>query len=77
VTNRTVAAVQLLIAVLAAAGSATSWFAARSMDVAAPVIAGEPSKSTLTYDPPLLGLALFLATVAGVAAVYARARLRR
>jgi hypothetical protein len=45
--------------------------------VVAPVLEGEPQTTSVVYSPPLLGLSLFLATVAGVFAVLGIARLRR
>jgi len=45
--------------------------------VVAPVLDGEPKTTSEVYSPPLLVLSLFLATVAGVLAVVAIARLRR
>jgi hypothetical protein len=47
------------------------------LEVVAPILDGEPSKSTVVYYPPWIGLAVFLAGVAGVAAVSGAARLRR
>ena len=38
---------------------------------------GEPSTTSIAYYPPLLFLALLLATVAGVLTVLALSRLRR
>ncbi len=46
------------------------------MDVA-PVLDSEPATTSISYYPPLLALALALATVAGVLTVLAVARLRR
>ncbi|TPG31483.1 hypothetical protein [Mycolicibacterium hodleri] len=74
---RTRATVEIVLAVLAAAGCVLCWLAARSVGVAAPVIPSEPSMATVTYDPSLIVMAVFLATVAGVLAVLGVARLRR
>jgi hypothetical protein len=41
------------------------------------VLEGEPQTASVVYSPPLLVLALVLATVAGVLVVLAVARLRR
>ena len=67
---------ELVLAVVAAVGSVLSWLAASSTVVAAPVLDGEPQTASVVYSPPLLVLALFLATVAGVLVVLAVARLR-
>jgi hypothetical protein len=77
VTNRRIAVVQLAVAIAAAVGCVLCWFASRSLEVVAPILDGEPAKSSLVYDPPWIGLAVFLAAVAGVAAVSGVARLRR
>ncbi len=71
------AAIELTLAVLAVAGAVGSWLGARSLVEVAPVIEGEPSTTSITYYPPLLFLALLLATVAGVLAALAVPRLRR
>jgi hypothetical protein len=76
-TNRMVAVVQLAVAAAAAVGCVLSWFAARSLEVVAPILDGEPAKSSLVYDPPWIGLAVLLAAIAGVVAVSGVARLRR
>ena len=68
---------QLILAVLAAAGCAWSWVGAQSVVEVAPVIDGEPATTSVVYDPPLLTLALLLAAVAGVLVVLAVANLRR
>jgi hypothetical protein len=71
------AAVQLLLACVAAAGCVLTWLAARSTVVVAPVLEGEPKTSSLEYSAPLLVLSLILATVAGVLIVIGIARLVR
>ena len=71
------ARVELVLAVVAAAGCVLSWSAASTTVVVAPVLEGEPQTASVVYSPPLLVLALFLATVAGVLVVLAVARLRR
>ena len=71
------ARVELVLAVVAAAGCVLSWSAASSTVVVAPVLEGEPQTASVVYSPPLLVLALFLATVAGLLVVLAVARLRR
>ncbi len=62
---------------LAAVGCVVSWLAASREVVVGPVLAGEPSTTSLVYYPPLLTLSLLLATAAGVLAVLGVARLRR
>ncbi|GLP77672.1 hypothetical protein TUM20983_47820 [Mycobacterium antarcticum] len=74
---RTRAVVELVLAALAAVGCAVSWLAARSAELAAPVIPSEPAMPTVTYDPSLIVLAVLLATVAGVLAVLGVTGLRR
>jgi NO-binding membrane sensor protein with MHYT domain len=76
VKNRTFAILQLMLAGAAAAGGVLTWLAAGSLELVAPIIAGEPQKSTVVYDPGLIALALILATVAGVLAVAGIVRLR-
>jgi hypothetical protein len=71
------ARIELVLAVLAAVGSVVSWLAASMTVVVAPVLNGEPQTVSLVYSPPLLVLALLLATAAGVLAVLGIARLRR
>ena len=71
------ARIALLGAVVAAVGCVLSWLAASSTVVVAPVLDGEPQTTSVVYSPPLLALSLLLATVAGVLAVDAIARLRR
>jgi hypothetical protein len=71
------ARIELVVAVLAAVGSVLSWLAASTTVVVAPVLDGEPQTASVVYSPPLLVLALFLATAAGVLAVLGIARLRR
>ena len=74
---RRTALVQLAVAVLALAGAVTSWLAAGSREQVPPIMDGHPTLSTVVYYPPLIVLALFLLTVAGVLAVLGIARLRR
>jgi hypothetical protein len=71
------AAVELVLAVVAAVGCLLCWLGARSSEMAEPVVATEPSMPTATYDPSLIVLALLLATIAGVLGVLGVARLRR
>lgn len=69
--------VELCLAVAAAVGCLVSWLAASSTVDVAPVLDSEPATTSITYYPPLLALALMLATVAGVLTVLAIARLGR
>ena len=69
--------IELVLAVVAAAGSVGSWLAAQSTVTVAPVLAGEPQTTSVAYSPPMLVLMLLLATIAGVLAVDGIARLRR
>lgn len=71
------AAVELVLAAVAAVGCVVSWLAAHSAEMAAPVVASEPSMPTVAYDPSLIVLAVALATIAGVLAVLGVTRLRR
>jgi hypothetical protein len=71
------AAVELVLAVVAAAGSVWSWLAAQSIVMVAPVLEGEPQTTSVVYSPPMLVLMLLLASVAGILAVVGLARLRR
>jgi hypothetical protein len=71
------ARIELLLAVAAAIGCVLSWLAASSTVVVAPVLEGEPQTTSVVYSPPLLGLSLLLATVAGVLSVLGLAGLRR
>ncbi len=74
---RSRAAVKLLLAAVAAVGGVVCWLAARSSEIAAPVLPTEPSMPTAVYDPSLIVLAVALATLAGVLAVLGVAQLRR
>jgi NO-binding membrane sensor protein with MHYT domain len=71
------AAVELVVAVLAAVGCVACWIAARSSQLAPPVAANEPLRTIDAYDPSLITLSLVLATVAGILAVVGVARARR
>jgi hypothetical protein len=71
------ARIELVLAVVAAAGCVLSWLAASSTVEVAPVLDGQPMTTSIVYNPPLLVLSFFLATAAGVLAVAGIARLRR
>jgi len=75
--DKILAAGALVVAVLAAAGAVLSWLAASSVADVAPVIPGEPVKTSVLYDPSFIALSLLLATLAGVLAVVGTARWRR
>lgn len=76
-TARRRAAIELVLAGVAAVGCALSWRGAQAAVVVPPVLDGEPATDSVVYSPPLVALALLLAAVAGVLAVLAIARLRR
>lgn len=69
--------VQLVLAVLAAVGAVLVWLSVTSVVDVAPVAEGQPATVSVVYDPPLMFLALILATVAGVLAVLAVSGLLR
>jgi hypothetical protein len=70
------AVVELVLAVTAAAGSVYCWLAARTTEMAPPVLPTEPSQVSTVYYPPLIALSLLLATVAGVLVVVGVGHLR-
>jgi hypothetical protein len=76
-TNRLRATIELVLAALALIGCVVSWLTADSTADVAPVISGEPSKTSTVYDPSLITLSLLLVTIAGVLLVLGVARLRR
>jgi hypothetical protein len=65
----------LALAALAAAG--VSWSHARRTVGVAPIADGQPSTTSLVYDPQQLLLTMLLATLAGILLVVGAARLRR
>jgi len=69
--------VQLVAAGLALTGAVASWLAAGSPEQVPPIMDGQPSLSTVVYDPPLVVLALVLLAAAGVLAVLGIAGWRR
>ena len=71
------AAIELVLAAVAAIGSVVSWLAARFTVVVAPVLPTEPAKTSVDHAPTMIALAFLLATVAGVLLVIGVARLRR
>lgn len=76
-SDRIRAAVELVLAAVAAVGCVLSWVSARSTVTVAPIIEGEPATTQSVYSAPALALALLLATVAGVFAVLGATRWRR
>ena len=68
---------QLVCAAVAVAGCVASWLGSRSTVQAAPIAAGQPPTTSITFYPPLIVLALLLLTVAGVLVVLGVANLRR
>ena len=75
--SRAIAAVELSVALLALIGCVWSWLAAATPATIEPVVAGEPVKASVSYDPSLLCLSLVLATIAGVLVVLGVGRWRR
>ena len=71
------AVIELLVAVLAAAGAVASWFGAQSVVTVAPILPGQPQTTSVALSPPMLTVMLLLAIVAGVLAVIGLTRLRR
>ncbi|OBK10649.1 hypothetical protein [Mycobacterium asiaticum] len=71
------AGLELIVAVAALVATVLSWAATRSVIQVAPVAEGQPPTTSVIYDPQQLVLTLSLATVAGIFAVVAVARMRR
>jgi NO-binding membrane sensor protein with MHYT domain len=69
--------VQLVVAIVAAVGAVLCWARVRSLVDIAPVTEGQPRTISVVYDPPMMVLALVLATTAGVLAILGVAGLRR
>lgn len=76
-TSRRRATVELSLAAVALVGAVLSWLAAASTADVAPILAGEPAKTSTVYDPSLVTLAVLLLTVAGVLLVLGASRWRR
>ncbi|MBU3705240.1 MAG: hypothetical protein FGM50_00975 [Mycobacterium sp.] len=70
-------AVQLVLALAAAAGALLCWQHITSLVDVAPVTEGQPATVSVVYDPPLMLLVWLLAVTAGVLAVLGVAGLRR
>lgn len=71
------AVIELVVAVVALAGSGLSWMHSHHTVSVAPIAEGQPFTTSVVYDPQLLLLALVLLTSAGVLAVVGAAGLRR
>ncbi|OBK74239.1 hypothetical protein [Mycobacterium sp. 1165178.9] len=71
------AMLELGLACVALICSGLSWRHSHHMVTVAPIASGQPSTTSLTYDPQLLLLTLVLLTGAGVLAIVGIARLRR
>ena len=69
--------VQLVCAVLCAAGAVAAWLAVTSVVDVAPVAEGQPATVSVVYNPPLMMLTWLLATTAGVLTVLGVVGLRR
>lgn len=71
------AMLELGLACAALVCSGPTWWHSHHTVTVAPIANGQPSTTSLTYDPQLLLLTLVLLTSAGVLAVTGIARLRR
>ena len=76
-TTRLRGIVELVLAGAALVGCVALWLAAKSTADVAPVVAGEPSKTSNVYDPWLISWSLLLVTVAGVLLVIGVTHWRR
>jgi hypothetical protein len=76
-TSRRRATIELALAAAALIGCVLSWLAAASTANVAPVLAGEPAKTSTVYDPSLITLSVLLLTVAGVLLVLGVTRMLR
>ncbi|MCX2710554.1 hypothetical protein [Mycolicibacterium sp. J2] len=70
------AVIELVLAAVAALGCVLSWQAASETARVDPILEGEPATTSVVYYPPLIVLALILATAAGVLVVLGIARIR-
>ena len=71
------ASIEVGLACAALVGAGVSWSQSHHTVTVAPIADGQPSTTSLVYDPQLLLLALLLLTTAGVLAVVGTARLLR
>lgn len=69
--------IQLVVAVLALVGGVITGLQSRSLVFVAPVADGQPTTTSVVYDPPLMMLTWGLVTAAGVLAVLGIAGLVR
>jgi hypothetical protein len=69
--------VALGVACAAVAGVGLCWVHSRRTVAIAPIADGQPSTTSLVYEPAMLLLTMLLAIVAGVLAVIGVTRLRR
>ena len=76
-TVRIRAVLQLALAAAALLGCAAAWSRVTSTVAVAPVADGQPVTTSVVYHPPLLFLALLLATVGGALVVTGVAALWR
>jgi hypothetical protein len=77
VIGRYRALLELALALAALAGAGVTWSHARHTVGVAPIADGQPSTTSLVYDPQQLLLTMLLVTLAGVLLVVGTARLRR
>jgi hypothetical protein len=77
VIGRLRALLELGLALAALAGAGVCWLHARHTVGVAPIADGQPSTTSLVYDPQQLLLTMLLATLAGILLVVGTARLRR
>ncbi|HEX7825916.1 MAG TPA: hypothetical protein VF477_13515 [Mycobacterium sp.] len=76
-TTRLRAKIELVLAAVAFIGCVLLWLAAKSTADVAPVVAGEPSKTSNVYDPWYITLSMLLLTVTGVLVVLGVTHWRR
>lgn len=69
--------VELGLACTALVGAGATWVHSSRTVRVGPIAEGQPSTTSLVYDPQLLLLTMLLLTTAGVLAVVGVARLRR
>jgi hypothetical protein len=77
VIGRFRALLELALALAALAGAGATWSHARHTVGVAPIADGQPSTTSLVYDPQQLLLTMMLVTLAGILLVVGTARLRR
>jgi hypothetical protein len=77
VTTRLRAKIELVLAAVALIGCVLLWLEAKSTADVAPVVAGEPSKTSNVYDPWFITLSMLLLTVTGVLVVLGVTHWRR